>query len=40
MTEKIDFLLSHPLTMILLGIIVICAFLFIRACWRNIKDNK
>ncbi len=40
MTEKIDFLLSHPLTMILLGIVVICVFLFIRECWRNIKDPQ
>jgi hypothetical protein len=40
MSGLIDFLLSNPLTMVLLGIVVICVFLFIRECWRNIKDPQ
>ena len=40
MSGKIDFLLSNPLTMVLLGIIAICVFLFFLQCWRNIHNPE
>ncbi len=40
MSEEIDFLLSNPLTVVLLGIAVVCIFFFIRECWKNIKDSQ
>lgn len=40
MLEKTEFLLSNPLTMVLLGIAAISVFIFIRECWRNIKKTQ
>ena len=40
MTDIIHLLASHPLTLILMGIVAICVFFFIRECWKNIKSSR